>query len=183
MHSWLSQLGPPPISLRWAEGSKLLWDLSVARRLRLLVTWTKCTGVQSITLCGGVCIRLSYHYFLRAVPARVVSQAMLFILAVLPCELYELCVGGGEPPSHPSMGQHSCAKVFGSMDPTKAPLGQIYIYIYTPMAVGTYRPLRRSTMPVWTAWAAIRNVMAHDGPEGGRVVVKVPPPCPPFITS
>ena len=129
MHSWLSQLGPPPISLRWAEGSKLLWDLSVARRLRLLVTWTKCAGVRSITLCVSVCIRLSYHYFLRAVPARVVSQAMFFILVVLPCELYELSLGGGEPPSHPSMGQHSCAKVFGSMDPTEIPLGQICIYI------------------------------------------------------
>ena len=104
----------------------------MARRLRLLVIWTKCTGVQSITLCGGVCIRLSYHYFLRAVPARVVSQAMLFILAVLSCELYELCVGGGEPPSHPSMGQHSCAKVLGRWTLLRHLLGKyIYIYIYS----------------------------------------------------
>ena len=146
------------------------------------MTWTKCAGVRSITLCVSVCIRLSYHYFLRAVPARVVSQAMFLSLLCYPASYMSYLWGGGAP--FPS--EHGAALLcegFGSMDPTKVPLGQIYIYIYTPMAVGTYRPLRRSTMPVWTAWAAIRNVMAHDGPEGGRVVVKVPPPCPPFITS
>lgn len=94
---------------------------------------------------------------------------------------YMSYVWGGGAPFPSEHGAALLCEGFGSMDPTKAPLGQIYIY--TPMAVGTYRPLRRSTMPVWTAWAAIRNAMAHDGPEGGRVVVKVPPPCPPFITS
>ena len=102
----------------------------MARRLRLLVTWTKCTGVRSITLCGSVCIRLSCHYFLRAVPARVVSQAMFLSLLCYPASYMSYVWGGGAP--FPS--EHGAALLcegFGSMDPTEVPLGQICIYIYS----------------------------------------------------